>query len=140
MNRLTCELNKGRIMVRVVSIVLPYENPEIMQKLSYISDCVLKVVPETESIILFGSYAYGEPNKDSDLDIYVVVPDSVKERELDLMTDIYHEIHSGDFMSSIDVLVSKAGRFREHVKQATIARTVAKEGVVIYGQSRTAVV
>lgn len=36
-------------------------------------------------VILFGSYAYGEPHKDSDVDIYVVtndeyVPDSFEEK------------------------------------------------------------
>ena len=28
-----------------------------------------------EQIYLFGSYAYGTPNGDSDLDLYVVIPD-----------------------------------------------------------------
>ena len=28
-----------------------------------------------EQVYLFGSYAYGTPNEDSDLDLYVVIPD-----------------------------------------------------------------
>jgi len=31
---------------------------------------------EIESIFLFGSWAYGEPKPDSDLDIYLVIPDN----------------------------------------------------------------
>ena len=30
---------------------------------------------DAKSIYLFGSYAYGTPNKNSDIDIYVVLPD-----------------------------------------------------------------
>jgi uncharacterized protein len=33
-----------------------------------------------EQIILFGSYAYGEPNEDSDVDLLVVVSDSDEPR------------------------------------------------------------
>ena len=38
---------------------------------------VEKLMPlKPEKIILFGSYAYGEPNEDSDLDLYVVTNDN----------------------------------------------------------------
>jgi predicted nucleotidyltransferase len=33
-----------------------------------------------EKIILFGSYAYGEPTEDSDIDILVIIPDSAEPR------------------------------------------------------------
>ena len=49
---------------------------KIQQELDIIKENVLKTVP-AEAIYLFGSYAYGTPEKDSDLDIYVVVPDDV---------------------------------------------------------------
>ena len=36
-----------------------------------------KLMPlQPEKIILFGSYAYGTPNEDSDLDLYVVTKDN----------------------------------------------------------------
>jgi predicted nucleotidyltransferase len=53
----------------------PYQNPKIQKKLEAIKDAVLHVVPNTEAIYLFGSYANGTPQDDSDLDIYVIVPD-----------------------------------------------------------------
>lgn len=31
---------------------------------------------DPDQVILFGSYAWGEPKKDSDIDLYVVIPDS----------------------------------------------------------------
>ncbi|MDR1051627.1 MAG: nucleotidyltransferase domain-containing protein [Deltaproteobacteria bacterium] len=33
-----------------------------------------KSAVDCDKIYLFGSYAYGEPTEDSDLDFYVVVP------------------------------------------------------------------
>jgi predicted nucleotidyltransferase len=36
---------------------------------------IIKETVDCEKIYLFGSYAYGEPHKDSDMDFYVVVPD-----------------------------------------------------------------
>ena len=36
---------------------------------------VIKETVDCEKIYLFGSFAYGEPHKDSDLDFYVVIPD-----------------------------------------------------------------
>jgi predicted nucleotidyltransferase len=37
-----------------------------------IKDIILSTIP-VEQIYLFGSYAYGTPNADSDLDIYVIM-------------------------------------------------------------------
>ncbi|MDR0721943.1 MAG: nucleotidyltransferase domain-containing protein, partial [Treponema sp.] len=31
-----------------------------------------------QSIYLFGSYAYGTPTEESDIDMYTVIPDSIK--------------------------------------------------------------
>ncbi|MCK8826571.1 nucleotidyltransferase domain-containing protein [Natroniella acetigena] len=36
--------------------------------------------PETEMIYLFGSYAWGEPNEDSDLDLLIIVNRSDKKK------------------------------------------------------------
>jgi len=43
-----------------------------------IKESVLQAIP-AEAIYLFGSYAYGTPNEDSDIDIYVVLPDGTTE-------------------------------------------------------------
>lgn len=49
-------------------------------------DIIQRLKPlDLDSVVLFGSYAYGTPNKDSDIDLYVVtkdefIPQSFKEK------------------------------------------------------------
>jgi predicted nucleotidyltransferase len=47
-----------------------------MVEMSQIEDLSQKIANQfqPEPIILFGSYAYGEPNEDSDVDLLVVLP------------------------------------------------------------------
>ena len=51
---------------------------KVKNDLNIIKESVLQVVP-AEAIYLFGSYVYGTPSEDSDIDIYVVVPDDITE-------------------------------------------------------------
>jgi predicted nucleotidyltransferase len=111
----------------------PYEAPEIQEKLSVIKDAVLSVVPDTEAIYLFGSYAYGEPHKYSDLDVYVVVPDSEKRRQLDLQYEITHDISLKKLMFPCDLMVQYSNVFERIKNEPTIAKTVAVKGVKVYG-------
>ncbi|MEG1637684.1 MAG: nucleotidyltransferase domain-containing protein, partial [Cellulosilyticaceae bacterium] len=48
---------------------------------------VIKDVTHTNKIYLFGSYAYGTPNEDSDIDLCVVTDDT-EIRKIDLMKRI----------------------------------------------------
>ena len=44
-----------------------------------IKNCILNTVGENcEKIILFGSHAYGTPNKESDYDFFVVLKDGTQ--------------------------------------------------------------
>jgi len=104
----------------------------IARELELIKEGVLQVVPDTEAIYLFGSYAYGEPNKDSDLDIYVVVPDSVKENPLDVGADIRLNLWKKSRLP-LDILVGTSSTFNRRKTGATIQRTVADRGVRLYG-------
>ncbi|MDR0935826.1 MAG: nucleotidyltransferase domain-containing protein [Oscillospiraceae bacterium] len=110
----------------------PYETPEIQEKLNIIKESVLSVVPDTEAIYLFGSYAYGTPHKDSDLDICVIVPDSVEARELDLEVDI-DMAYGYKLHCPTDTLVKKASIFANRQLRQTMDKTIANRGVRFYG-------
>jgi predicted nucleotidyltransferase len=44
---------------------------KVQEQLDRVKEIILSTIP-VERIYLFGSYAYGTPNADSDLDIYVM--------------------------------------------------------------------
>jgi predicted nucleotidyltransferase len=54
----------------------------LQTELDTLTGIIINTVP-VERIYLFGSYAYGTPHKDSDLDLYVVLKDDVQMRMID---------------------------------------------------------
>ncbi|MDR3270363.1 MAG: nucleotidyltransferase domain-containing protein [Peptococcaceae bacterium] len=110
----------------------PYETPEMQEKLNIIKTGVLHVVPDTEAIYLFGSYAYGKPHKDSDLDIYVVVPDSVEAHPLDIAVEIRRELRK-DLLFPLDLIVKNSTGYALRKSGPTLDKVIAVRGVRVYG-------
>ena len=104
---------------------------DLMQNLAEISQVIADTVP-VEAIYLFGSYAYGTPNKDSDVDLYVVFKDEMAMRELDAIDAINMAI-SPVKKRPTDVLGLKQNRFNDMKLYATLERKIAREGVKLYG-------
>lgn len=103
----------------------------LQNDLELIKESVLKTVP-TEAIYLFGSYAYGTPDEDSDLDIYVVVPDHVRENPLDISADIMTALYK-KVNTPLDLLVGKSSVFNSRKEAPTLQKTIARRGALIYG-------
>jgi predicted nucleotidyltransferase len=103
----------------------------IKQNLDEISRIIAETVP-VESIYLFGSYAYGTPNKDSDLDLYIVFKDEMPMRELDAITAIGIAIDPVKNMP-MDILGLKQSHFHDRKLYATLERKIAREGIKLYG-------
>jgi predicted nucleotidyltransferase len=96
-----------------------------------IKDNILSTVGDgCEKIFLFGSFAYGTPNKDSDYDFYVVLKDGM-ENPLLVMQKIYEFMGDTNYIP-VDVLANYKSRFEWRSTQPTIERTIAKKGVVLY--------
>ena len=110
---------------------MPNNIDDIRQNLDEIAQIIAKTVP-VESIYLFGSYAYGTPNKDSDLDIYVVFKDELPMRELDAITAISIAIDPVKKMP-MDILGLKQNRFHDRKLYATLERKIVREGIKLYG-------
>lgn len=104
----------------------------LQNELELIKDSVLKAVP-VEAIYVFGSYAYGTPDDGSDLDIYVVVPDSVQQNPLDISADIMTALYK-KVKTPLDLLVGKSSVFNSRKEAPTLQRTIARRGMQIYGQ------
>ena len=103
----------------------------IKNELDTIKDLIIKTIP-VGKIFLFGSYAYGEPDADSDLDIYVVMSDKAEIREIDAMKLIRKAIRDKKTMP-IDIVVGKEKKFNRRKFSTTIESQIEKNGILIYG-------
>ena len=100
--------------------------------LELIQKSILESTP-VEAIYLFGSHAYGMPHRDSDLDIYVVIPDSGADDFVELSADIRGRLYKKK-TRSMDLLIGKSSVFAQRRQApATIEREVAQKGVRLYG-------
>jgi len=98
--------------------------------LEKLKELIINVLP-IEKIYLFGSYAYGIPHKDSDLDLYVVLKDEVQLRDIDAAIKIRQVICEQQTMA-IDLLVMKNSQYLKRKNAPTLERKVAREGILIY--------
>ena len=84
-----------------------------------------------ESVFLFGSWAYGEPKPDSDLDIYLVIPDNDADI-CDLNAEIRFALYK-KLKLPLDLVIAKKSVFERRSKLLTLESIIAKQGVRIYG-------
>ena len=103
----------------------------IQSELDTLKEIIIRTVP-VEQIWLFGSYAYGTPHKDSDLDLYVVLKDDVEMRLIDIEVEILKAIGRTK-TKPVDVVTNTLGRYKERSGFPTLERTVANKGIKIYG-------
>lgn len=90
-----------------------------------------------ERIILFGSYAYGNPTSDSDIDLMVVVPmDTIPSTHREKM-DLY--LHYNQFIKSyrkiipIDLIVYTKATYQRFIGMNSLfSQEILKEGIVLY--------
>lgn len=103
----------------------------VEKEISLVRDIILTTMPVDE-MFLFGSYASGMPNADSDIDIYVVIPDDTQMREIDAMHIIRKAIRERKTMP-VDILVAKRNRFLQRRNEPTLERQIFREGIKLYG-------
>ena len=105
---------------------------EIKDDLETLKEIILEKVP-TDQIWLFGSYAYGTPHKDSDIDIYIIMKDDAPMRELDAMDAVNYERVFRRTKKPVDILAIKRNRFDYRAENFSMENKIKREGVKIYG-------
>jgi predicted nucleotidyltransferase len=105
---------------------------QIKDDLETLKEIILEKVP-TDQIWLFGSYAYGTPNKDSDIDIYIVMKDDTQMRELDAMSEAHGVRIFRRTKKPVDLLAIKRNRFDYRTENFSMENKIKREGVKIYG-------
>lgn len=99
------------------------------EDLRNICEIIDETVP-TDRIYLFGSYAYGSPNADSDYDICVVIPDNSL-RPVDAVKKIRRALYAVQ-ETPLDIIVYHTSRFQQCQEYASMERKIAREGVLLY--------
>ncbi|MCX6225016.1 MAG: nucleotidyltransferase domain-containing protein [Bacteroidia bacterium] len=109
-----------------------------MTGLSYIPLIIEKLKStQPEKIILFGSYAYGEPTVNSDLDILVVTGDNIIPSSFAEKSKIYLRISKSisdikkDF--PVDLIVHTKAMHQKFIEiDSLFARELMTKGIVLY--------
>jgi len=89
---------------------------------------------DIEKIILFGSYAYGTPNEDSDIDLLVIkdIPENeTRDFRIQLKKALWHKL--GKRNLSIDVLVDNEERIQKRIEMGDLFyKEIYSKGKPIY--------
>lgn len=93
---------------------------------------------EPEEIIIFGSYAWGTPNKYSDLDLFIIVTDTPD------FDRIEWGVRAGSSLDGLMVDVDIWVTTRSHVERwrqvrGSLERKIVQEGKVLYARRKTQV-
>jgi predicted nucleotidyltransferase len=97
---------------------------------------VKRIVTELkpEKIILFGSYAYGQPTPDSDVDLLIVMETNGREKEMYRAAS--RLLYPREF--PVDIIVKTPKEVEEALKGGVVngffIREMVKKGKVLYGR------
>ncbi|MDR3172107.1 MAG: nucleotidyltransferase domain-containing protein [Treponema sp.] len=105
-------------------------------EISTVKDIILKTV-DCERIYLFGSYAYGTPEENSDYDFYVVLQDG-DENPVFPVQRIYMNLRQIKRKTPVDILAEHKSRFDDRSLLPTMERKIVREGVLLYDAARIA--
>ncbi len=82
-------------------------------------------------IILFGSYAYGDPNEDSDIDLFILK--NTNKRRVDRFVDVKRIIYNPNTRVSISPLIYTKEELEERIKLGDdFILEILQKGVILY--------
>jgi len=103
----------------------------INQTIQHIAETIRYAVP-VEKIYLFGSFAYGTPQQNSDYDFYVIIPEG-SIRPIEAMQKAYRALYPLADIPAVDVVASTQKKFDIMSRRInTIESDVAQKGVLLY--------
>jgi predicted nucleotidyltransferase len=84
-----------------------------------------------EQIILFGSHAYGEPNEDSDVDLFVIVSESDQPRYRRSRL-AYRALRGISVPTDVIIMTREEVKRKVNVRSSLISRVI-HDGKILYG-------
>ncbi|MGA2296190.1 MAG: nucleotidyltransferase domain-containing protein [FCB group bacterium] len=102
--------------------------------LDKIKELVLSLVFNAEDIILFGSYARGNANSDSDLDFAILTKSEIERSEkLTLLAKIRRAIAVLGY--NADIIIKNKNVYLSEISLPTLSRTIQNEGKYIWSRT-----
>jgi len=110
-----------------------YLNIPFVEKLPRILDFMLdnEFKQNIKKIYLFGSYAYGRPHKDSDLDFLIIIDDDIIKHRREVATKITLKLWDERIIPN-DILVYNDDKFYGYTNPQGIENIVIKKGKLLY--------
>jgi len=108
--------------------------PELLDEVAF----SIKSVHPDSTVILFGSYARGEQNEESDLDICVLVSE-LTQRRIDMNVELRGLISNVcyDYDLPFDIKLYTYNEFEQESKyRSTLQHTIKTEGVTLSGRKQ----
>jgi predicted nucleotidyltransferase len=92
---------------------------------------------DPEKVILFGSYAYGTPNSESDIDLYVVTKDDFLPKNYEESNEVYMRISRKirDIKEEfpIDLIVHTRKMYEKFIQRnSSFSREILGKGIALY--------
>ena len=93
-------------------------------------------------ILLFGSYAYGTPDEDSDIDILVVTKDDFIPQNFEEKHNIYmqvsRQIRHIRLQTAVDLIVHTLPMYEKFIElDSSFAQEITTQGKIIYESDNT---
>ena len=105
--------------------------PQVNKQIKLLRD-VLEKKSDIKQIFLFGSYAYGKPSEESDIDLCTIADLSSK-RKIDVMREIRRE-SLNVIPNALDILVYLEDEFRERSHLgSTLEHKILTDGIRLHG-------
>ena len=117
-------------MTRIQSYNGEYLEQSLEELLDELTTSITAKYPDSR-IYLFGSYAWGDYNKDSDFDICVLVSEIIG-RRTEMKADVYCTVR-GDFPMPFDLLLYTNDEFDEYQKhKSSLPYKIKSKGKLLH--------
>jgi predicted nucleotidyltransferase len=120
------------VMARKKSVVRKRSTAPFSDKIPIIQSLLLDSVKPgvIKKIYLFGSYAYGKPTKNSDIDLCVIINNKYNRsaQHMKMALSLSH-----NDIRPVDLLVYKENQFYPITNPNGVKNTILTEGKILYG-------
>ena len=92
---------------------------------------IIASIEGVSQVYLFGSYAYGTPHEQSDIDLMVLIDDNLEAFQTTLTVNT---ALAGKRVIPLDVLVNRMSDFNGALGEPTLQQHIKDEGVLLYAK------